>query len=762
MIYVDCAPGEVTVRIPLDYYRILGLPLAASEDQLRQAYSDRRQQMPRREYSHAAITSRKQLIEEAYVVLSDPKERKAYDRLYLNHAYAPEHGHEGAIAVEDRVGDHDLGDRQSLSIEINPEELVGALLVLQELGEYEQVLELGRPYLVNYSQNHHNGHSHQGDAATIHADVSEHPDIVLTVALACLELGREQWQQGNYENAAISLQTGEELLIRENFFPNVQAEIRADLYRLRPYRILELVALPIEKVGDRQQGLQLLEEIFEQRGGLDGAGQDYSGLSVDDFLRFIQQIRNHLTVAEQQKLFLAQSKRPSAVATYLAVYALIARGFSQCQPALIRQAKQMLLTLGKRQDVHLEQSLCALLLGQTEQASRALELSQEYEALAFIRENSQNSPDLLPGLCLYCEQWLENDVFPHFRDLISHTASLREYFANPQVQSYLEALPNESETAPPPSPSPSTAKVKTVEFSSKDRQEQSHHSGANSRLQPELAELNPYPPKGNSHRYSSVQPQGVQTNIPDNPSQHQTRRQKPLSTNPYSTTNLTDPPPHPTRVKTRRRVSKRSSLAAKTKLLWMGLGSLAGLIVLWLLLSTTVGWLKNLFTPAPQLAAEQLKISLNQPPLELPQPDSLPQYPQGKLTQESASDVVQTWLTVKSAALGPNHEVDSLKNILTGSALKFWYNLAVQEKNANRYRKYSHQFVSLDNLEVSDKDLDNAAVEATVKESADFYANDQQQNRSYNETIKVRYTLVRQEGTWLIREMSLLSNVSGN
>jgi len=75
------------VRIPLDYYRILGLPLAASDEQLRQAYSDRIVQLPRREYSQAAIASRKQLIEEAYVVLSDPKERSSYDQLYLSHAY---------------------------------------------------------------------------------------------------------------------------------------------------------------------------------------------------------------------------------------------------------------------------------------------------------------------------------------------------------------------------------------------------------------------------------------------------------------------------------------------------------------------------------------------------------------------------------------------------------------------------------------------------------------------------------------------------
>jgi DnaJ-class molecular chaperone len=122
------------VRIPLDYYRILGLPLAASEDQLRQAYSDRIVQLPRREYSTAAIASRKKLIEEAYVVLSDPKERNEYDRLYMAHAYAPDSTN-AAVAVEDRVAVVNDIETHSLSIEIDHSELVGALLILQELGE---------------------------------------------------------------------------------------------------------------------------------------------------------------------------------------------------------------------------------------------------------------------------------------------------------------------------------------------------------------------------------------------------------------------------------------------------------------------------------------------------------------------------------------------------------------------------------------------------------------------------------------------------
>ena len=241
--------------------------MAASEEQLRQAYSDRIVGLPRREYSHTAIAYRKKLIEEAYVVLSDPKERSEYDRVYLTHAYTPEDGRDSSVAVAQRAsGSQGDMDSKTLGIDISQEELIGALMLLQELGEYEQVLNLGRPYLVNQ-----NGKVADSGQAQLSAEQNaQRPDVVLTVALACLELGREQWQQAHYENAAVSLETGLELLSNEELFQNVQAEIEADLDRLRPYRILELLALPLEKTAERQQGLRLLEEVLVSRGGIDG------------------------------------------------------------------------------------------------------------------------------------------------------------------------------------------------------------------------------------------------------------------------------------------------------------------------------------------------------------------------------------------------------------------------------------------------------------------------------------------------------------
>ncbi|MEL6162192.1 MAG: IMS domain-containing protein [Cyanobacteria bacterium J06628_3] len=771
------------MQIPLDYYRILGIPMAASDEQLRQAYSDRIVGLPRREYSSWAIAYRKKLIEEAYVVLSDPKERKEYDRVYLTHAYTPEDSRDGSIRGEQARGKNADIDSKTLGIDISPEEMVGALMLLQELGEYEQVLNLGRPYLVNRNGKVpvKSGDS-LGQPQLSEEQTSQRPDVVLTVALACLELGREQWQQANYENAAVSLETGLELLSNEGLFQSVQAEIQADLNRLRPYRILELLALPLEKTAERQQGLRLLEEVLVSRGGIDGTGKDESGLNVDDFLRFIQQLRHYLTCSEQHTLFEQESKRPSAVATYLAVYALIARGFTQRQPALIRQAKQMLLVLGKRQDVHLEQSLCALLLGQTQEATRALELSQEYEALANIRENSQDSPDLLPGLCLYAETWLQNEVFPHFRDLKNALASLKEYFADNQVQAYLEALPRENQAN-------QASRQQNHQPQQNNQNFQNYQNSQNSNVVYRQFNNRRQTPPGYSQKTATNFPNRAANSVTPNnetprsvgplPTAERFRGNKQTQNGSASSMTMTTgkPPlvngrrrrkpneiPHSrdtvegtTRARVPRQRTTPSTLQKRTRLIWLIFGSLSGLLVLWLLLGAAVGFIQNIFSPEPTLQGEQLNIELNQAITEIPKPGSELVLNDGTLTQATAKEIVEKWLNVKRQALGENHDIESLSNILTGSALALWRNITQQVKAKNHYRTFDHT-VRIDSVDTIPSNQNQGAIEATVVEQANFYENGTiNQSRSYNDTIRIRYMVVKIGSEWRIKQMSPLS-----
>lgn len=414
--------------IPLDYYRILGLPIQATPQQLQQAYHDRTRQIPRHEYSQVAVGTRQQLIDEAYKTLGDPQARQVYDASFLAKSY----GVSVPLAMEGPGDRHTTG---TPNIDIDDRQLVGALMLLQELGEYEIVLNLGYPHLSNPTD------IQMGRFGEPQLALA---DILLTVVLAYLELGREQWQQGQSEAAATSLKIGQELLLHHGLFASLRGEIQSDLYKLRPYRILELLAHADPEGVPHRQGLQLLRGMLKEREGIDGRGDDRSGLSVEDFLRFIQQLRVHLSSREQLDLFESEARRPSAVATYLAAYALMATGFAHRRPEAIQRASLLLRRLGSRQDVYLEQAVCALLLGQTAAACETLERSQEHDTLTLIQEQSQGSPDLLPGLCAYSEHWLQTEVLPHFRDLATCDSSLKDYFADPRVQQALEALPEEA------------------------------------------------------------------------------------------------------------------------------------------------------------------------------------------------------------------------------------------------------------------------------------------------------------------------------
>ncbi|MBD3883055.1 DUF4101 domain-containing protein [Phormidium tenue FACHB-886] len=673
------------MRIPLDYYRILGLPTQATAEQVLQAHRDRTQQLPRREFSEAAISSRNQLLDDAYAVLADPEQRLSYDASLMAKSYdlmevgkpSELEGQYTTYAVDDEI--------DSSSIEIAESQFVGALLILLDLGEYELVLRLGRPYLSGGNLSLRGGEF--GDPDIVLAD------IVLTVALACLELGREQWQQGQYENAAESLETGQQLLLREGLFAGLRGEMQADLYKLRPYRILELFAMPGGREDVRRQGLALLEDMLHDRGGIDGNGDDQSGLGVDDFLRFIQQLRGYLTAAEQQSLFEAEARRPSAVAAYLAVYALIARGFAERQPSLIRRAKLMLLRLGTKQDVHLEQAVCALLLGQTEEASRALELSQEFESLAFIHDHSQGSPDQLPGLCLYSERWLQNEVFPHFRDLSRKQPSLKEYFADEDVQVYLEELPNEPE-APPTWSSSSLASAR---LRSPIQEKAPLPTVPVSDLRRSVPYTSPIAVADEPTRYSN----GTGDDFPaaersaSNGFAMPAEQWDDRSSQPPLTVVPADPPSS----------NRRSRQMRLDRLLMLAAAGILGLVLLGFLASKLFGG-GNSSQPVVAAQAETGFSQLTQ--------QGRPAVPTGPLTEAEAKTIIEEWLSAKAAALGESHNIAQLDTILAEPLLSQWRDDAEQIKNANSYLTYEHS-----NLEVTSVETNGATDASSTSSTAD-------------------------------------------
>lgn len=773
------------MRIPLDYYRILGLPIQATPEQLRQAHRDRTLQLPRREYSEVAINARKQLIDEAYEVLANEETRKDYDSKFLAKAYALDDPEKEAIqetlAIPGEVS-ADAGEAAlralaadpvrtdtvyTPTIEIEPAQFVGALLILLELGEYELVIRLGRPYLSSGNLNLEETPGEQPQAILA--------DTVLTLALACLELGREQWQQRQYETAAESLETGHELLVRENLFPVIRAEIHTELFKLRPYRILELLARPLEQGPERRQGLKLLKGMLQDRGGIEGTDDDLSGLSIDDFLRFIQQLRDYLMASEQQELFEAEARRPSAVATYLSVYALLARGFARHQPALVRRAKQLLMRVSAHQDVHLEQAVCSLLLGQTQEASQALELSQEYEPLAFIREHSQGAPDLLPGLCLYAERWLKDEVFPHFRDLQDQQNTLKEYFADPQVQSYLEAMPPEPAeamsgggvqwrssraqgTVGEAAPEPNTEFAPNAAYRH-PAVAPDHRAIAKpfDPSEPDLAKEErvghlPEEPAANAvsvaERVAQLSPEGKLEGTARAASR-KTSAPAPQKRAPSAKlTPASGGTDHPGPAQQRR--SRPPQAPRWGRLVLLFFAGLVGMGFLGWMTTRALEWLTGARSGS-QIEGPALAIRVDRPVIEIP---AAPTADQQIGVEDIAERAISNWLAAKREALGANYNIDILKTVLSEPVLSQWQRRAESAKRENWYWEYDHE-LDIQSVEPPDPSADTLKVTAIVKESGRYFEfGVENADSAYNDTLNMQYELVRQDGEWLVKDMN--------
>jgi hypothetical protein len=183
---------------------------------------------------------------------------------------------------------------------------------------------------------------------------------------------------------------------------------------------------------------------------------------------------------------------------------------------------------------------------------------------------------------------------------------------------------------------------------------------------------------------------------------------------------------------------------------------MGGILVFWLLVSTIFGTVKNLFFPAPALQAETFLNQLNEPLIATLESNSALQSQDGGVTEAIAEGVIKTWLSTKASALGPNHEIEGLAGILTGSALSQWRFTAQQVRARDSYRMYSHS-VRIENINKFDRDPDRALVRATVREITQFYENGQKRN-STDENLRVRYELVRQADGWRIQSMAAVVN----
>ncbi len=772
------------MRIPLDYYRILSVPVKATNAQLEQAYGDRLLQQPRREYSESAIKARQELIEYSYQVLSEPEQRAVYDAQFLINmqplataASTEEVESATALEVPEREEETTI-PLANPTIEISSGQMVGALIILHELGEYETVLKLGIDYF----------NSRELEQPSTPEEVSldtTQEDTILVLALAYLELGREQWHRREYENAAMSAQLGIDLLQQQSLLPHIQEELERDLSKLRPYRILELISQNPVQSASRAQGFQLLKSMLFQRQGIEGKGRDRSGLNFDQFLCFVQQLRTYLTSAEQQQLFDDESQQNSAIASYLAVYALLGRGFSLKQPELVLRAQRKLDTLSERQDVSWEQAISALLLGHTEKAIDKLKQATDTSKLKQVQQHSVGSSDLLPGLCFYGEQWLKEDVLAQFTDLSTTELTLKEYFADPQVQAYLDELA----TTVFATTAPSTVKQKS---SPRDNQPETTEVGIMSlwrgifsREKPETKKPDLLIPVASTSR-ELVGAVGARTNLP--PLTTTMKRNQSVvapggsKMNRSSNNHEPNSPPQksltlPLQPRAKSRavppsvMHKAQSRASPKRVSRRHKPSRATLIKGWLFIFGlifgvgTIGYVTTKLFLTPDIKTvkpTQLAIAVSQPAIQIPPKEKkkpVAAKPKKLTFADQSKQLIQTWLSSKSAAFGKEHQIDQLNKILAEPLLTTWRERAIAYQQENSYREYEHQ-VTLRSAEIDPNDQNKATIEAEVKEVAKHYQSGNLDNsQSYDDNLLVRYQLLRKGRKWLINDAEVLKTL---
>lgn len=756
------------MQIPLDYYRILGIPIQAESSLIQQAYEDGIQQLPHHSYTECAIASRKKLVTKAYQVLIDPQSRLDYESSFFQNQQ------------ETATGEV----YREVTINIPHDLLLGALIILLNLGEYELVLRLATPYLKdkNLAQSELIDSDSAGEEFT-----KLWQDLVLTFVLANLELAREEWHEHQYDSAANSLQESYQLLIEEELFNNIKKEIKQDLAKLRPYQVLELFTKHQDNIQQRNKGIKLLKEMLDSRGGIENPHVDEFGLNVDGFLRFIQQIRGYLTSLEQQELFEEEAQRPSASAAYLAASAYLARGVTEKQPDLIVKAKNHLISLTLQQDIHLEQSICALLLAQTAEAEFSLAQSREENVIKYIKEISQDSPDLLPGLCLYTEKWLQTEIFPQFQDLKNKTSSLDEYFANSEVQEYLDNLST-----------PLNWDDNRADFVELDIPQFEVNSSS---LNPEIEETENYPAKL-VHEDDEIPDllsfhSEIDIDIPDeselateSPSEELDEFALPSLTSEIAEdlslnnqdnidsveqyADVSIPPENIVPEKTpltQISPTKQVSRNIRPRRSRKQVNNIAIPIVIALIAFGALGaiafTIKYLWTKLTQ-NNEQLEISLSESLIEVPTtkpeppvnpPDNNPPNNlDEQLDKQKALSIINKWLDAKKQATGPNYNLAALNQILTNPQLSFWLENSKELRTQNAHRRYEHQ-VKILSAEINPQNTSEGKIEAQVQEKSQYYVNGALRNKSsYEDDLTVEYQLLKQGNQWLIRDIKILKN----
>ncbi len=395
------------MELPLDHFRLIGVSPSATSEEILRAFQLRLDKTPDEGFTFEVLTQRSELLRLTADLLTDPERRRGYENLLSN----------GASGLE-----------------FSSNREVAGLILLWESGSPKEAFKITRTALQ--------------PPQTPALGSSREADLTLLAALTARDSAIKEQQLRSYSNAADFLQEGIKILQRMGKLNELRKDLEEDLHSLLPFRILDLLSRDLNDQDSHKKGLSMLENLIVKRGGLEGNNKseykDY--LNQQDFEAFFQQIKPYLTVQEQIDLFLELHKRGSLEAGFLAFISLTAIGFSRRKPDKLFEARRILkkLNLSGLDSMPLMGCL-DLLLADIEQASARFSSSSDEN----LRDWLDNYPgDNLEAICIFCKNWLENDVLVGYRDIDLKEVDLDSWFEDSEIQEFIEKLEKKSNKYP--------------------------------------------------------------------------------------------------------------------------------------------------------------------------------------------------------------------------------------------------------------------------------------------------------------------------
>lgn len=395
------------IPLPLDFYRLLYVsPVFGTTESVFRAYDRRMKDAAQNvdEYSKKALDARQAVLQGAVNTLTNQSLRRDYDERM-------------------RVGD--------ISESIPSEYVPGVLILLQEIGEYSTVIVTGESWLATNRRS------------------SLTKDVARATAMAHLKIA-VQVQKQSAQQATGMLEVARDLLKRYNAAPDLRIQITEAIAELEPPLARELLALPLEAEDQRGHGLALVKNI------LHSLGPTYSeclngSITAAEAIELYTRCGQSFALTSPQMCNVALAYIADAVnikcpGQLLKAVAILEAAADAPLPEGLPEIQLQRRAAEERSRRATATAVCKLLLGDSQGAESALGLNAyqpkcDRQIAIFVKSNSPDRSDMLPGMCILAQRWIEDVAIASYRQRAYHGAfNLESWFEDPAVTRQLSLL----------------------------------------------------------------------------------------------------------------------------------------------------------------------------------------------------------------------------------------------------------------------------------------------------------------------------------